>query len=124
MGRDRDQPEQYDDVLAELRADGKLGDDTRRRLALEAFAATASYDAAIVEWLQAGDPLPGTSRLALERTDDELRYGENPHQHGARYRVAGTTSWWDDVQRHSGARALVPQLLRHRRRVAHRPRSE
>ena len=44
--------DQYDDVLAELRADGALGDATRRALALEAFAATASYDAAIVAWLQ------------------------------------------------------------------------
>ena len=28
-----------------------------------------------------------TSCLALERTDEALRYGENPHQHGARYRA-------------------------------------
>ncbi len=40
--------------------------------------------------------------LALERTDDELRYGENPHQQAARYRRAGTTSWWDAVTQHSG----------------------
>ena len=32
---------------------------------------------------------PRTSSLALERTDETLRYGENPHQHGARYRRAG-----------------------------------
>ena len=31
-----------------------------------------------------------------------LRYGENPHQRGARYRTAGTTSWWDDLQQHGG----------------------
>ncbi len=40
--------------------------------------------------------------LALEKTDETLRYGENPHQRGARYRLRGTTSWWDDVTQHSG----------------------
>ncbi len=31
-----------------------------------------------------------------------LRYGENPHQAGARYRQVGTTSWWDGVTQHGG----------------------
>ena len=43
-----------------------------------------------------------TSSLPLARTDEVLRYGENPHQHGARYRKVGTTSWWDGVAQHSG----------------------
>jgi phosphoribosylaminoimidazolecarboxamide formyltransferase/IMP cyclohydrolase len=95
-------PDQYGDVLAELRDHGALGDDTRRALALEAFARTAAYDAAIVEWLQGGDVLPQHLRLALDRVDEPLRYGENPHQQAARYRVVGTTSWWDSVEQHSG----------------------
>src|SRR5262249_5684453 len=96
-------PDQYDGVLEELRArDGVLSDATRRRLALEAFAHTAAYDAAIVRWLQHDEKLPRHLVLALERTPDELRYGENPHQQAARYRRAGTTSWWDAVQQHSG----------------------
>ena len=94
---------QYGPLLDELDAnDNTVGDDTRRRLALDAFARTAAFDTAIVAWLQQGDPLPQHLALVLEHTDDELRYGENPHQHGARYRLAGTTSWWDGVQRHSG----------------------
>src|SRR4029077_18267635 len=40
--------------------------------------------------------------VALERVDEPLRYGENPHQDAARYRVDGTTSWWDGVVQHSG----------------------
>jgi phosphoribosylaminoimidazolecarboxamide formyltransferase/IMP cyclohydrolase len=96
-------PEQYDAVLAELRAnDGRLTDTTRRRLALEAFARTAEYDAAIVRWLEGDEVLPEHLVLPLERTAEELRYGENPHQRGARYRIAGTTSWWDGVRQHSG----------------------
>jgi phosphoribosylaminoimidazolecarboxamide formyltransferase / IMP cyclohydrolase len=96
-------PSQYDDVLAELRAnDGALTDATRRALALEAFAHTAAYDAAIVRWLQAGEQLPRHLVVALDRTDEQLRYGENPHQQAARYRVSGTTSWWDGVHQYSG----------------------
>jgi len=96
-------PEQYEGVLDELRAnDGALSDETRRRLALEAFAHTATYDAAIVRWFEGDDVLPSHIVLPLERTDEQLRYGENPHQRGARYRLAGATSWWDEVVQHSG----------------------
>lgn len=96
-------PAQYDDVLAELRAEaGTLTGETRRRLAREAFARTAAYDAAIVAWFEADEYLPEHLVLALERTSDTLRYGENPHQRAARYRVAGTASWWDEVRQHSG----------------------
>ena len=99
-------PSQYGPVLDELRADGKLSDATRRAFALEAFASTAAYDAAIVEWLsvESGDDpvLPQHLDLALEKTDETLRYGENPHQRGARYRLRGTTSWWDGITQHSG----------------------
>jgi phosphoribosylaminoimidazolecarboxamide formyltransferase/IMP cyclohydrolase len=95
-------PEQYDAVLGELQGDGALSDGTRRALALDAFARTAAYDAAIVAWLQRDQALPDHLVLALDRTDEELRYGENPHQQAARYRTVGTTSWWDDVVQHSG----------------------
>src|ERR1019366_577750 len=79
-------PDQYDDVLDELRSHGgSLSADTRRRLAREAFSRTATYDAAIVAWLEGDELLPEHLVLALERTADELRYGENPHQRAARY---------------------------------------
>jgi len=96
-------PAQYDEVLAELRAsDGTLSDATRRLLAREAFAHTAAYDAAIVAWLEDDELLPEHLVLPLERTEEALRYGENPHQRAARYRLVGTTSWWDSVRQHSG----------------------
>ena len=96
-------PSEYEPLLAELRADGSLSSATRRRLARAAFAHTAAYDAAIVGWLDDGadEVLPPTLHLALERVQD-LRYGENPHQVGARYRAIGTTGWWDDVVQHAG----------------------
>ena len=96
-------PSQYQQVVDELKADGVLSDATKRTLARTAFAHTAAYDAAIVGWFDdvAGEPLPRTIHLALERVQD-LRYGENPHQIGARYRGMGTTSWWDGVEQHGG----------------------
>ena len=42
-----------------------------------------------------------TMHLALERAEI-LRYGENPHQQGARYRLAGAHGWWDSMVQHGG----------------------
>ena len=96
-------PSDYHRVIEELKAGGVLSDATKRSLARKAFAHTAAYDAAIVTWFDrvAADPLPPTIHLALERVQD-LRYGENPHQSGARYREIGTSSWWDGVEQHGG----------------------
>ena len=106
-------PTQYDEVLLEIVASGSLSDATRHNLARAAFAHTAAYDAQIVQWLDRGGTIgdqpsdvdriiPSTLHLTLERAD-VVRYGENPHQIGARYRVAGTTPWWDGVIKHAGA---------------------
>jgi phosphoribosylaminoimidazolecarboxamide formyltransferase / IMP cyclohydrolase len=100
------EPDQYDAVLAELRRDGTLSAATRRALAAHAFRRIAAYDADIANWFEAGsttaeDPLPGALHLSLERAQT-LRYGENPHQAGARYRVQGATSWWDAAVQHGG----------------------
>ncbi len=92
-------PRDYASVLAELR-DG-ISEERRRGLAIKAFAHTAAYDAAIVAWLQREDPLPRYLNLALTREQD-LRYGENPHQAGARYRYVAETSVWDGMIQHSG----------------------
>jgi len=98
---------QYAPLLEELDAnDNTVGDDTRRAFAVAAFASTAAFDAQIVAWLQTSDDqpqeLPKYIDLALERTGEALRYGENPHQHAARYRLSGTSSWWDHVEQHAG----------------------
>ena len=76
-----------------------LSDDTRRALALEAFASTAAYDAAIVALAPARRArCPNTSSSRSIAPVRQLRYGENPHQHGARAtaprapRAGGTTS--------------------------------
>jgi phosphoribosylaminoimidazolecarboxamide formyltransferase/IMP cyclohydrolase len=77
-------PAQYGRVLEELRRNGGLSLETRRRLAAEAFATTAAYEAAISTWFNAPATFPNTLTLPLEKELD-LAYGENPHQRGAFY---------------------------------------
>ena len=98
-------PGDYEPVIAEIREQGEVSPATRRRLARDAFAHTAAYDAAIVTWFDSNEPdpevLPRTLHVALERAEI-LRYGENPHQQGARYRFAGAHGWWDSMVQHGG----------------------
>ncbi|HET7341770.1 MAG TPA: bifunctional phosphoribosylaminoimidazolecarboxamide formyltransferase/IMP cyclohydrolase [Methylomirabilota bacterium] len=94
---------QYRGVLDELKTGGELSDATRFRLAREAFARTARYDAAIDAYLMTvgGAPrldraegsiapadYPSEQTLDLQR-ELSLKYGENPHQVAALYRVVG-----------------------------------
>ena len=101
-------PADYERVLTALKEDD--ADALRLPLARKAFAHTSAYDAAIVHWLDRldspdkpkTDELPQTLTLNLEHAQT-LRYGENPHQTGARYREVGAKSWWDEAVQHSGA---------------------
>ncbi len=83
-------PADYGAVLAALEeGDGVVPEPLRRRLALKAFQQTASYDAAISEWLSEGQ-FPEKKTLGLRRDltlkrEILLRYGENPHQPSAVY---------------------------------------
>jgi phosphoribosylaminoimidazolecarboxamide formyltransferase/IMP cyclohydrolase len=83
-------PERYIEVLAALN-DGGVGPELRRRLAAEAFAHTAAYDAQIASWLQEDGDEDGAAfppELTLSgQLAQPLRYGENPHQMAAFYRL-------------------------------------
>jgi phosphoribosylaminoimidazolecarboxamide formyltransferase / IMP cyclohydrolase len=113
-------PARYEAILAELRADdGRISAATRADLALEAFAHTAGYDAAIVRWLDP-EPLPRHLVLPLEKVAS-LRYGENPHQAGARYRdrlgargsggAPREGGWLDGMLQHGGKELSFINLL-------------
>jgi len=84
-------PEDYPGLLEAL--DGNAGEvplDLRRRLSAKAFGHTASYDAAIADYLNAraeyreDSGFPRQFVAAFEKRFD-LRYGENPHQEAAFY---------------------------------------
>ena len=85
-------PADYRAVLTELDThDGATSPDLRAQLAAKAFAHTARYDSMVASYLQTRNPVPGEDfpsvlPLVFEKAQD-LRYGENPHQKAAFYRV-------------------------------------
>ena len=107
-------PADYSAVLTEMRKnDGTTTRETRRRLALKVFQTTAAYDGAIAAYLS-GVITTGKeedSEVAVESTEkfpriftieatkeQDLRYGENPQQSAAFYRLPNASE-------HSLARA-------------------
>ncbi|MGH7860250.1 MAG: bifunctional phosphoribosylaminoimidazolecarboxamide formyltransferase/IMP cyclohydrolase, partial [Candidatus Binatia bacterium] len=78
-------PADYAEVIAQVRS-GAIDLETRRRLAGKAFAVLSAYDGAVAKWF-ASDELPERVTVAAERLAI-LRYGENPHQRGALYRLS------------------------------------
>ncbi len=84
-------PADYKCVLEELNDnDGVIPNDTRFNLAVKAFEHTANYDGMIANYLGkikadgSMDELPRTINLQFNKAQ-EMRYGENPHQHAAFY---------------------------------------
>jgi phosphoribosylaminoimidazolecarboxamide formyltransferase/IMP cyclohydrolase len=98
-------PAEYETVAEAVRNTGTVPAEMRRTLAARAFAVIADYDAAIANWFAS----PATDTVTVPATlhvgaslAEPLRYGENPHQAGGRYRIAGQRSWWDDAVQHGG----------------------
>ena len=105
-------PDRYEDVAAAVR-EGGFTLAGRRRLAAEAFAHTAAYDAAVSTWMaaqiEADAAAHATDSADAAEVEDNgpaappayvgvgyerlasLRYGENPHQRAAVYRIAGAS---------------------------------
>ncbi len=83
-------PENYEHVVADLRAHGVVSAELRQRLAADALAAVAAYYADVAAYLNhiAGNRFPARLALVVEKVRD-LDYGENPHQQAALYRDAG-----------------------------------
>ncbi len=80
-------PAHYGQVVAEIRDRGQVSAELRQRLAAEAFAAVAAYNAEVAGYLNhiANLRFPPRLTIAFEKKAD-LPYGENPHQLGAFYR--------------------------------------
>jgi phosphoribosylaminoimidazolecarboxamide formyltransferase / IMP cyclohydrolase len=79
-------PDQYPGALAEITASGGTSSLFRRRLAAEAYARTAAYDASIADWFARQTETEFPTRMTVTGTlKQTLRYGENPHQSAAFY---------------------------------------
>ena len=81
-------PADYAELIAAMdRNEGATDYDFRRRLAAKAYSATAAYDAMISQWFAFADQqqmFPDMLAVTANR-QEELRYGENPHQKAALY---------------------------------------
>jgi phosphoribosylaminoimidazolecarboxamide formyltransferase/IMP cyclohydrolase len=81
-------PNDYATILQEITAEKKLSDITRKNLAKKAFQHTAAYDGMIADFLsKENNVFAETIHLSLQKSAD-LRYGENPHQKAAAYRLS------------------------------------
>ncbi len=83
---------QYEAVLAELKAEGRLSDHMRFTLAAAAYNRISNYDAAISDYLSSFNLQDGSRSEYPAQANgrfvkiQDLRYGENPHQTAAFYR--------------------------------------
>ena len=83
------EPGQYDKVIEEMRKNnGAVTEELRSDFARIVFGLTASYDAAISEYLNAKAGVEYAERVSIAVGKvAELRYGENPHQSAAFYKL-------------------------------------
>ena len=79
-------PSDYSIITDELRS-GEISFETRQRLSVKAFGHTAKYDTIIHNYLKDED-LSDNYSLSFEK-HSEMRYGENPHQSAAAYKIPG-----------------------------------
>ena len=80
-------PNRYKEVIEEIKNNnGATSPTIRKSLASEAFSRTAFYDSAISNWFSKELEENFSSNLSINaRKQNELRYGENPHQSAALY---------------------------------------
>ena len=101
-------PAQYPALIAELGDNaGALSGKTRFALSVAAFDRVAQYDACISNYLSSITDEGGRGLFPAQSNSNfvkvmDLRYGENPHQHGAFYRdlypVPGTLATFTQLQ--------------------------
>jgi len=89
-------PDQYDRLIEQMeKKGGAVSEELRSDLARIAFGLTASYDAAIAKYLNGKSAVEYPERVSIAvKKEATLRYGENPHQSAAFYKLgaSGETS--------------------------------
>ncbi len=97
-------PAQYSRVIEQMNENsGSVNEQTRSEFARAAFGMTASYDSAIAKYLnrKASVEYPHQITIAAQKAAD-LRYGENPHQTAAFYKLPSV------IETSVGAAELLP----------------
>lgn len=93
-------PKQYQEFIDEFnRNRGKISLNIREKFAKEVFKMTSAYDSAIYEYFdrQDSEALPIKINISAEKQND-MRYGENPHQKAAFYTSNETSEYWKQLQ--------------------------
>lgn len=109
-------PNDYTQVQAALEDGERLvPEPLRRGLSIKAFRHTQAYDAAIASWLERQSAETET-RFPRHRVIDlarelEPRYGENPHQEAAVYRVQGEDGIFGGMEKLQGRKLSFNNLL-------------
>ncbi len=83
---------QYKQVIEQMqKKDGAVSQELRSDFARIAFGLTASYDAAISKYLNGKQAVEYPERVSIAiKKEASLRYGENPHQSAAFYKLASS----------------------------------
>jgi len=81
-------PKDYSTISDELQS-GEILFETRKKLSAKAFGHTAQYDTIIHNYLK-DKKLSGDFSITFQK-HSEMRYGENPHQSAASYKIPGNT---------------------------------
>ncbi len=79
-------PSDYSTIIDELQS-GDISFETRQKLSAKAFGHTAKYDTIIHNYLKDKN-LSDDLSITFEK-HSEMRYGENPHQSAASYKIPG-----------------------------------
>ena len=83
-------PSDYPALAKDLSNDNSIRYETRKMFSAKAFGHTAQYDVIIHNYMK-GTPLSDEFSLTYEK-HSEMRYGENPHQAAAAYKISGDSS--------------------------------
>lgn len=90
-------PEDYQKLIQEMESNkGEVSIEKRKNFMIKAFERSSHYDWAISRYFggEGGEKFPYRMKMIFERAYP-LRYGENPHQKAAAYRLVGERSLFD-----------------------------
>ncbi len=107
-------PDRYNDYLEELRKnEGEATLEFRQGCAKAGFWHTAAYDRLIATYLNSQSETEGMpENFGLVGSQIQpLRYGENPHQSAAWYRIGNTPSGWASAEKLQGKELSYNNLV-------------